>query len=166
LDGSWAGIGPPGRGRVVGTLAQHDRRARRVLRVLREINRRMDGRRSGRWTSASAPDEVTYARAMTQFDNVSVLTQANVYFDGKCVSHTVLFPDGTRKSVGVIFPSQLVFTTGAPETMEINAGRCRVRLAGSEDWQEYAAGSSFDVPGDSSFDIETLEMLDYACHFG
>lgn len=103
---------------------------------------------------------------MSQFDNVSVLKQANVYFDGKCVSHTVLLADGTRKTLGVILPSQLVFTTGAPETMEITGGRCRVRLAGSQEWSEYAAGSSFDVPGDSSFDIETLETLDYVCHFG
>lgn len=103
---------------------------------------------------------------MSQFDQVSVVKQANVYFDGKCVSHNVVFPDGTKKSLGVIFPSSLVFTTGAPEVMELNAGRCRVRLAGSDEWTEYAAGDSFDVPGNSSFDIETLEMLDYVCHFG
>ncbi len=100
---------------------------------------------------------------MSQFDNVSVLTQANVYFDGKCVSHTVLLADGTRKSLGVIFPSRLTFTTGAPEVMELNGGNCRVRLADQEEWTEYAAGQSFEVPGDSSFDIETL---DYICHFG
>jgi uncharacterized protein YaiE (UPF0345 family) len=103
---------------------------------------------------------------VTQFDNVSVIKQANVYFDGKCVSHSIVFPDGTRKSIGVILPSTLLFTTGAPEVMEINGGRCKVRLAGSEDWTEYAAGQSFDVPGDSSFDIETLKTLDYVCHFG
>ena len=99
------------------------------------------------------------------FDNVSVVKQANVYFDGKCVSHTVLFKDGTRKTVGVIFPSRLVFNTVAPERMELNAGRCRIRLAGSPDWISYAAGQSFNVPGNSSFEIETLELLDYVCHF-
>ena len=103
---------------------------------------------------------------MSQFDNISVVKKANVYFDGKCVSHSVLFPDGTKKSVGVIFPSSLTFNTGAPEIMEINGGRCRVRLKGDADWKEYAAGQSFAVPGNSSFDIETLELLDYVCHFG
>lgn len=102
---------------------------------------------------------------MTQLENVTVLAQSNVYFDGKCVSHTVLTADGTRKSVGVILPSSLTFTTGAPETMQITGGSCRVRLAGSQDWTEYAAGSSFDVAGDSSFDIETSEGVDYICHF-
>ena len=102
---------------------------------------------------------------MSQFDHVSVVKQANVYFDGKCVSHTVLFADGTKKTVGVIFPSQLTFNTGAPEIMEINAGRCRVRLKGESQWREYAAGERFSVPGNSSFDIETVELLDYVCHF-
>ena len=66
---------------------------------------------------------------MTQFDNVSVVKKANLYFDGKCVSHTVLFPDGTKKTCGVIFPSKLTFNTGAPEDMEINGGVCKVKLA-------------------------------------
>jgi hypothetical protein len=103
---------------------------------------------------------------MTQFDQVSVVKKANVYFDGKCVSHTVLFPDGSRKTVGVIFPATLTFQTGAPEVMEVNSGRCRVRLAGQSDWKDYAAGESFAVPGQTAFDIEVLETLDYVCHFG
>jgi uncharacterized protein YaiE (UPF0345 family) len=59
--------------------------------------------------------------SMSQFDNVSVVKKSNVYFDGKCVSHTVIVADGTRKTVGVIFPSTLAFNTGAPEIMEVLA---------------------------------------------
>jgi hypothetical protein len=103
---------------------------------------------------------------MSQFDKVSVLKKSNVYFDGKCVSHTVLFDDGTRKTLGVIFPSSLTFNTAAPEVMEVVGGKCRVRLQGESDWKEYGAGQSFNVPGDSAFDIETLELMDYVCHFG
>lgn len=103
---------------------------------------------------------------MSQFDNVSVVKRANVYFDGKCVSHTVLFPDGSRKTLGVIQPSRLTFSTGAPEVVEITAGRCRVKLAGSADWRSYGPGERFAVPGNSGFEIETLELLDYVCHFG
>ena len=102
---------------------------------------------------------------MTQLDNVTVLATSNVYFDGKCVSHTVLLPDGSRKSVGVILPASLNFTTGAPERMDVVAGSARVRLAGSEEWTEYTAGTSFDVPGGSSFDIEVDEQLDYVCSY-
>ena len=102
---------------------------------------------------------------MAQFDNVSVKKKANVYFDGKCVSHTVLLPNGTRSTIGVIFPSSLTFNTAAPELMEINLGSCKVRLKGEENWKTYNVGEKFTVPGNSSFDIEVSEMLDYVCHF-
>lgn len=106
---------------------------------------------------------------MSQFDNVSVAKQANVYFDGKCVSHTVVCADGTKKSVGVILPTApgaLTFNTGAPEIMETVAGACRYRLKG-EDWKSCAVGESFKVPGNSSFEIEvTGEPYHYVCHFG
>jgi uncharacterized protein YaiE (UPF0345 family) len=101
-----------------------------------------------------------------QFDNVTVKKQANLYFDGKCVSHTILFADGTKKTLGVIFPSSLTFTTGAPEIMEITAGKCRIKLAGQSEWQTYEGGQRFDVAGNSSFEIETIDTLDYVCHFG
>jgi hypothetical protein len=104
--------------------------------------------------------------SMSQFDDVSVITKANVYFDGKCVSHTVIFPDGKRKTVGVILPASLTFNTGAPEVMDAVAGSCRVRLKGESGWTTYAAGQSFGVPGNSSFDIEvTGEPFHYVCHF-
>ena len=102
---------------------------------------------------------------MSQFDNVSVKKAANVYFDGKCVSHTVFFADGTKKTVGVIFPSKLTFNTAAAEVMELNAGACKIKIAGQSEWKTYRAGEKFSVPGNTSFDIETLEMLDYVCHF-
>lgn len=103
---------------------------------------------------------------MSQFDNVSVVKQANVYFDGKCISHTVLFADGTRKSVGVILPATLTFTTAAPEIMETVAGSCRYRLPG-QDWQSCAVGESFRVPANTAFDIEVSgEPYHYVCHFG
>jgi len=104
---------------------------------------------------------------MSQFDNVAVIKQANVYFDGRCVSHTVQFADGSKKSVGVILPATLTFNTGAPEIMETVAGSCRVKLAGESKWTSYGAGQSFTVPGNSSFDIEVSgEPYHYVCHFG
>jgi uncharacterized protein YaiE (UPF0345 family) len=103
---------------------------------------------------------------MTDKINATIATRANVYFDGKCVSHSIELPDGTKKSVGVVLPSTLTFSTGAPERMELVDGACRVRLAGSPAWVEYAGGQSFDVPGQSSFDIEVIRTLHYVCHFG
>lgn len=102
---------------------------------------------------------------MDFLDRVKVNPRANVYFDGKCVSHGIELPDGTKKSVGVILPSTLTFKTGAPEVMQLVEGECRVRLAGG-DWVGYAGGQSFDVPANSSFDIEVSKALHYVCHFG
>jgi len=102
---------------------------------------------------------------MSQFDQVSVVKKANVYFDGKCISHTVLWADGTRKSVGVILPSTLVFNTGAPELMEIVEGNCEVKLADENEAKTYRAGESFSVPANSHFEISTRDILHYVCHF-
>ena len=102
---------------------------------------------------------------MSEFQNVSVVKQANVYFDGKCVSHTVQLADGSKKTVGVILPSSLLFNTGASEVMESVAGSCRVRLKGESDWKVYSAGQSFEVPGNSSFEIACDEPYHYVCHF-
>jgi uncharacterized protein YaiE (UPF0345 family) len=103
---------------------------------------------------------------MAQFDKVSVVKKANVYFDGKCVSHTVVLADGTKKTVGVILPSSLTFNTGAPEVMEGVGGSCRVRLRDESEWKTWAEGESFAVPGDSSFEIACDEPYHYVCHFG
>ena len=78
----------------------------------------------------------------------------------------ITLADGSKKSVGVILPSTLTFNTGAPEIMETVAGSCRVKLAGESEWKTYGAGQSFNVPGNSSFDIEVSgEPYHYVCHF-
>lgn len=99
-------------------------------------------------------------------DGVSVTTQANVYFDGKCISHNLTYPDGTKKSVGVVLPATLTFNTGAPEIMECVAGSCDYRLAGSDVWNTSQAGEKFSVPAHSSFDIRVTNAYHYICHFG
>lgn len=102
-----------------------------------------------------------------QFDNVSVVCKANIYFDGRVVSHTVVFADGTKKTLGLIYPGTYTFNTGAPERMEIIAGTCRAKLAGQSDWSTYAAGSHFDVAANSSFEIAVDEGIgEYICSFG
>jgi len=101
-----------------------------------------------------------------KFDAVSVATQANVYFDGKCVSHSITLPDGTKKSVGVVLPAALTFRTGAAEIMECVAGSCEYKLAGSSDWKSSKAGDKFSVPANSSFEIRVTEPYHYICHYG
>jgi hypothetical protein len=101
-----------------------------------------------------------------QFDGVTVLTKANVYFDGKVVSHSLLMPGGAKKTLGLIYPGSYHFGTAAPERMEIVAGGCRVTLDGQNAVKEYAAGTYFDVPGKSGFTIEVPDGLcEYICSF-
>ena len=103
---------------------------------------------------------------MSTIENASINPIANTYFEGKCVSHSITLADGSGISAGVIFPARLNFDTGAPEHMELLQGKCRVRLPGSDDWQAFSGGESFEVAGNSSFDIEVSEDLHYICHFG
>ena len=102
----------------------------------------------------------------SSIDNVSITTRANIYFDGKCVSHSITFADGSKKSVGVLLPATLKFNTGAPEIMECVAGSCEYKLAGGAAWVKSAAGEKFSVPGNSSFEIRVAEAYHYICHFG
>ena len=103
-----------------------------------------------------------------KIDNISVATKANVYFDGKCVSHGITFADGSKKSVGVILPATLTFNTGVAEIMECTAGACEYKLAGSDAWVKSSEGEKFSIPGNSKFDIRVAEgsAYHYICHFG
>ena len=98
--------------------------------------------------------------------NVTLTTQANVYFDGKCVSHSFTLADGTRKSVGVVLPATLTFNTGAAEIMECVGGGCEYKLAGSDEWKSSGPGERFSIPANSSFDIRVAEQYHYICHYG
>jgi hypothetical protein len=102
----------------------------------------------------------------TEFANVTAVCKANVYFGGKVISHTINFPDGAKKTLGLIYAGEYHFGTGAPEKMEIVAGSCKVRLDGSETWQNYAAGTFFRVPGKSGFTIAVdADIAEYICSF-
>jgi len=83
---------------------------------------------------------------MSQFNNVTVVKKGNVFFDGKCVSHSVLFPDGTRKTVGVILPSTLTFNVSTPELMEITSGTCRVKIGDEKNSRPMPRATSFQCP--------------------
>lgn len=101
-----------------------------------------------------------------QFDAVTVLTKANVYFDGKVVSHTVLFADQSKKTLGLIYPGTYHFGTGAPERMDIVAGNCTVVLDGETSSNAYGEGQTFKVAGNSGFTITVSDGLcQYICSF-
>jgi purine/pyrimidine-nucleoside phosphorylase len=100
------------------------------------------------------------------FEQVTAVAKANVYFDGKVVSHTVLFPDGSKKTLGLIYPGSYHFGTNQAERMEIVAGECGVKLDGQTTPNTYAAGHAFKVPAKSGFDIAVKSgICEYICSF-
>lgn len=104
--------------------------------------------------------------AQTEFGGVTAIAKANIYFEGKVVSHTIVLADGARKTLGLIYPGAFHFGTNAAERMEIIAGACRVKLDGANTWQSYTAGQLFEVPAKSGFDIEvTGGICEYICSF-
>ncbi|MCM2679485.1 pyrimidine/purine nucleoside phosphorylase [Echinimonas agarilytica] len=102
---------------------------------------------------------------MSQFDNVSIIKKANIYFDGKVSSRTVQFADGTHKTLGLMAEGDYTFSTEAAELMEILAGHVEVKLAGQENWQTVVGGESFNVDANSSFDIKVTGIADYCCSY-
>jgi hypothetical protein len=99
------------------------------------------------------------------FRNVEVRKKANVYHGGKVTSRTVITPEGEMKTLGVMLPGIFRFSTEAPERIDVTQGHCRVKLAGEQQWKDYQAGESFSIPGNSHFEIEVDDLLDYICHF-
>ncbi len=103
---------------------------------------------------------------LMQFSNVTAVAKANVYFDGKVVSHSILFGGNTKKTLGLIYPGSYHFGTDAAERMEITDGTCEVQLDGQSEKQTYAAGTHFDVPAKSGFNIAVGEgICQYVCSF-
>ncbi len=101
-----------------------------------------------------------------EFRGVTALTKANVYFEGKVVSHTLLFPDGGKKTLGLIYPGQYHFGTDKAERMELTAGACTIRLDGTSAWAAYSLGQAFEVPAKSGFDIKvTSGICEYICSY-
>ncbi len=102
---------------------------------------------------------------MSEFNNVTVVREANVYFDGKVTSRTVVFADGSKKTLGIMLPGEYTFNTGAKELMEILSGELTVSLPGQPGWQAVRGGESFEVAANASFALKVATLTDYCCSF-
>jgi uncharacterized protein YaiE (UPF0345 family) len=102
---------------------------------------------------------------MSEFRNVTVLKKANVYFDGRVTSRTLVFPDGSRKTLGVMLPGEYQFNTEAKEVMEILSGDLQVLIPGAAGWKSVTGGESFEVPAASRFSLKVSGITDYCCSF-
>ncbi|RNC67187.1 MAG: pyrimidine/purine nucleoside phosphorylase [Desulfuromonadales bacterium] len=102
---------------------------------------------------------------MSEFSNVTVVREANVYFNGGVTSRTVIFPDGTKKTLGIMLPGEYTFNTGVAEIMEILSGQLDLKLPGKDLWDRIGGGESFEVPANSAFTMRVLSITDYCCSF-
>ncbi len=100
---------------------------------------------------------------MSEFNNVTITREANVYFDGNVTSRTVTFVDGATKTLGIMMPGEYTFGTEKAELMEILAGELVYRLAGTDEWIAINGGEQFNVPSNSSFDLKVSKLADYCC---
>lgn len=102
---------------------------------------------------------------MDNFENVTVVKKANIYFNGKVTSRTVLFPDGSRKTLGFILPGEYEFGTGDKEKMEVLTGTIFALLPGKCVWESYKEGQSFEIAANSKFKVSVTEPADYCCSY-
>ncbi|MFC5446758.1 pyrimidine/purine nucleoside phosphorylase [Paenibacillus aestuarii] len=102
---------------------------------------------------------------MSSFENVTVVTKANVYFDGKVTSRTVIFTDGTKKTLGILMPGEYEFGTDLKEIMEIQSGELNVLLPGSSEWISISGEGEFTVPANSKFKLDVKTVSDYICSY-
>lgn len=102
---------------------------------------------------------------MTEFTNVTINAEANVYFDGKVTSRKITFSDGSFKTLGIMMPGDYKFGTNEKELMEITSGDCEILLPSSNEWQTIKGGESFYVPANSEFEIKAKTLIDYCCTY-
>jgi hypothetical protein len=102
---------------------------------------------------------------MDRFEKVTVVKKANVYYEGKVTSRTVLFEDGSKKTLGIMMPGEYEFGTADKEIMEVLGGSMDVLLPGSAAWTTFGAGQSYEVPANSKFRLKVREVADYCCSY-
>lgn len=102
---------------------------------------------------------------MSEFRNVTVVREANIYFEGGVTSRTILFSDGSKKTLGIMLPGEYEFNTGDREIMEILSGDLEIMLPGAGEWAGVKGGESFEVPAQSKFGLRIKEVTDYCCSF-
>lgn len=101
---------------------------------------------------------------MSQLENVTLIKQANIYFDGNVTSRTVLLQDGTKKTLGIMLPGEYEFSTSEKEEMEILAGKLEFKLSG-QDWQTIEGSGVFYVPANDKYQLKVHSVADYCCSY-
>jgi len=102
---------------------------------------------------------------MSEFKGVTIIKKASIYFDGKVTSRSVIFPDGSRKTLGIMLPGEYEFNTDDKEIIEIISGDLEVLLKEAEGWKTIKGGEIFEVPAKSKFSLNVKSLTDYCCSY-
>ena len=102
---------------------------------------------------------------MDKYKDVNVDKIANIYFEGNVISRNIFLKDGSRKTLGVMLPGNYEFSTETRELMEIISGKLNLKLQNDEDWKSIKDGMDFNIPKNSSFKVEVLELVHYTCSY-
>jgi uncharacterized protein YaiE (UPF0345 family) len=92
------------------------------------------------------------------------MLKPNTYFEGK-VQSVGFERNGRRATVGVVDAGEFHFGTEAPERMTVVSGELWAKLPGEPAFRPYAAGTTFEVPGKSGFDVKAVAPAAYLCEF-
>ena len=102
---------------------------------------------------------------MDKYKDVNVDKIANIYYEGNVISRNIFLKDGSRKTLGVMLPGNYEFSTETRELMEIMSGKLNLKLQNDEDWKSIKDGMNFNIPKNSSFKVEVLELVNYICSY-
>jgi hypothetical protein len=102
---------------------------------------------------------------MSEYSQVTVVREANIFFGGGVTSRTLRLADGSKKTLGIMQPGEYEFTTNSGELMEILSGDLDVQLPGTDDWRTFAGGESFEVGAGTRFGLRVRTVTDYCCSF-
>ncbi|MFW9077700.1 pyrimidine/purine nucleoside phosphorylase [Pseudomonas sp. P2757] len=90
--------------------------------------------------------------------------KVNEYFDGTVKSIAFGTAEGPA-TIGVMAPGEYEFGTSQREIMHVVSGALTVKLPDSSDWETFAAGSQFNVPADSKFQLKVAVDTAYLCEY-
>ncbi|MEA1878128.1 MAG: pyrimidine/purine nucleoside phosphorylase [Bacteroidota bacterium] len=102
---------------------------------------------------------------MTRLENISIVKEANVYFDGKVTSRTMFLSDGSKQTLGIMQPGEYTFDTDSAEIMEMMSGDLEVKLPGESEFRKLNTPEIFNVPANASFDLKIHTVTDYCCSY-
>ena len=102
---------------------------------------------------------------MNNYKNVDVEKLANIYFEGRVISRNITLTDGSTKTLGVMLPGEYEFDTKLREVMEIITGKLNLKLKIDNDWKIINDGMEFNIPKNSSFKVQVIELVNYTCSY-